>query len=999
MENKDLKNGLYIPSIEACWLYKENVEKGNYEVKDEYLKKMLKGKIDWSYELAMNTELVNNIEIKEIDGKLYTLDIINVKYKNKYKNKKENISLTGKQLRHWSYIGIPIITKFENKLKKKIEVDKDKLKVLIKNKELYKVNIKFNGKFILNWKRSGGKARGGDNLFMVKNLVDPSLDWARMDLKYKGKVDIAGSRAYESLPLSSIMEELIEINPKNILVIDDYESKFPWVMSKTWLEKGKLETKTMEIEESNSIWDGEGLLSKKIFDKYEFLKGKGVALLRNRLTKCAGFNCDIEKFYKDYCTKNNLDYETFEVEDIAGNKIKVKNIELITTPSSLKIKKNNKQVLEEYKDENGNNPYKTNDPIKDKNAWLNFFRDNADSLFGVAKVDKPSHLEDGKYQRTSYQMINTIPFTKDEIHELLRDEIKYINRLKSDLNFFMQEINNPIEDNTNSDSIDEDNRIVRYGNSLDVTRAIVELVKKNCDFQNTQVFKDYRRNFIKSYVDTIREGKVKIEGDYCVACGNPIEMLYATVGEFKGVSLTLVNNELYCARFGNENIDIIGFRNPHINVGNVGIQVNKYNEDLEKYMKCTNNIVFLNSIDYPILSTYQGEDFDIDSNLLTSNPIIVEACKRIDKNKISIPVNRIKNTGSNNAIMNGFNMANIDHTISQNYIGKVINLSQEVNSIMNHLINTDSKKVEYVNELYDRSSKCSSISQCEIDKAKKQFEELNVFKEIVAMNNDLELIDDKEVRELRDEIQELKLELKLNKDDEFTKKLIKCKKDELKQYDSRRLKPYFFKFVGDNEAKKSRRKVKKAYMRKLMKDDGINIDKATKEQLKAYKEMTDTWYDKQFRYMETPMDWLEIELNSIKNKTKSPTVHMIDLVKKSKHKANEELVKEVKSIIVAVDKTVTAYRSDTELEYKDRNDRIKAAKEETVTKIKEFKIKKADISKLLIVCLNSYKKNGRLNNKTGIESIALEILFMTFGSRLFDMFIEKGGDSQEKKVV
>lgn len=1038
---EDLKEGLYIPSIEACWLYKENKEKGNYEVKEEFLKKLLKGKLDWCYELAIS-DLAEDIEIKKMDnGNLYTLDIINVKYKNKYKGKDGDLS--GEKLRNWSYIERTI------SIDKNILTETRKIKSLRKNRDYrYSTSLNFNNNEIVNWKRSGGKARVGQDLFIKKDICKKALDWSRMDLQYKGKIDIASIRAYESLPLSSIMEELIEINPKNILVVDDFESVFPWQMSETWLKGKKLETETREVMESNSIWDGEGLLSKKIFDKSEWLKEHGVALLRNRFLKCAGFNSDLELFYRSYCKRKGLDYETYEIKDIFDNPIKVKDIELITTPSSIKINKSNKQCME-WEDAKGNKPY---EKYGDK-AWLYYWKDKADNKFGIAKVDKPSHLENGRYQRTSYQMINTIPFKRDKIKQLVKPEIEYINRLKNDLEFFLAEVNSPIEDNY-LNPIEEENEELEVDKSIDVNSAFVELVKRNKDFQHTQVFKDYRRNFINSYINILRKGKAKIKGDYCIACGNALELLYSTVGEFNGDSLSLKDNELYCNRF-EDGDEVVGFRNPHTNTGCVGVQVNKKNDEIETYFKCTNNIVFINSINYPILSTYSGMDFDIDSVLLTKESIILEACKRIKKETTTdefitpISVNRIKNTGTNSAVMNGANMANIDHIISQNYIGSVVNLSQQINSLMNHLIYNKSDDNEYINDLYNRSSKLTSISNVEIDKAKKQFEDLNVPKELAQMKEDLKMVDDYDVRRLRKSIKRLQGEIKeynslikirkyavkrliktcdrdvlkcVNKLNhkiflmsdriDFVKMCIKLKKNELKKYDSRKLKPRFFKYVGDNESKKARNKVNKNYKRKLyketiekyVKEKGITtqeIDKNDKELIKLLKDMDKKykeWKERIYVEMDTPMDWLEKEIDSVNNKKKVGTIQVIQLVKKSKHSANEETVKIIVGLINSLDKTINSYKMNEELSYKDKNKNINYVKEETIDTLKKTKVTKADMSKILQECLNKIKKNNKVKKKSGIESLTLEILFNTYGRKLLDMFI-KGGDSQEKNMA
>jgi hypothetical protein len=1016
----NLKEGIYIPSIEACWLYKFNDEVGNYKVDEEYLDKLLNGKLDYSFELVENAMLIDNIEIEEWNGKLYTLDIVNVKYKNKYKNivnGKVAEEKGSKSLRNWTY------TK----------------------------GFMFEGKLMTNWKRSGGKARVGQNLFIIDKIKDNCLDWARMGLKFTGKVDIASIRAYESLPLSSIIGT-IEINPKNILILDDYESVFDWTMSKTWLENGELYTETVPTKEKNSIWDGEGLLStNRIFDNNEIIKDKGVCLLRNRYMKCAAFSCDIEQYYKDYCEANGFNYDTYEVEDMYGNSIKVKDILLITTPSAIKINKFNKQVLEKE------------DYLQyGESAWLHYWKTNCSSTFGICKIEKPSHYcekdKDGNIitykNRLSYQMLNSIPYEPIEIKQLVAKEIKYIERLKTDLEFFLQEVKQEqdleIEDNIEED---DDDTVVEKGTNIDVAGAFVKLVKKNPQFQNTQVFKDYRRNFINAHIKELRQGKIKLDGaDYCVACGNPIEMLKATVGEFDGTSV-LKNNELYCSRF-NDGEDVIGFRNPSINVGNVGIQVNRYVEDIEKYMNCTPNIVFLNSIDYPILSTYQGEDFDIDSNLLISEPITVKACRRIDKNITPIPVNAIANTGSNNAELIGENMANIDHVIAQNYIGSVINLSQEINSYMNHLTYNNLAQVKEFDKLYNMSSRLSSISCCEIDKAKKQFEELNVPSELDIVKKEFKKVDHEKIALIDNDIKKLKIELskkqfevkehRKNERKPILRQIKEIKKqledhnneelltkitdleadikninlarqsevDEIKnkitekyieqqRYDSRRIKPYFFKFIGDNEAKKQRkatfkkhrREIDQPIIKKYCEDNGIELknlnlkDKELQKLLKVNDTIQKEWEEKNYdKNIDTPMNWLQLELDKIKDSKKIGTVQVIQLVKKNKNKAMEETVDNIVNSIKKLDVDIKAYKLNEDLSAKDKLSKIRSVKATAVKDILKMKLTKADLYWILRKSLNSVKNNGKIDKKSGVESITLEVLFKAFGTGLLNMF-------------
>ena len=93
LTTEQLREGIYIPSIDACWLYKDNIETkdGNYEFKKEFKNKLLTGKLDFSFELVKNEVLMQNIEVEKWERNnktfYYTLDIVNVKFDRIYKCK------------------------------------------------------------------------------------------------------------------------------------------------------------------------------------------------------------------------------------------------------------------------------------------------------------------------------------------------------------------------------------------------------------------------------------------------------------------------------------------------------------------------------------------------------------------------------------------------------------------------------------------------------------------------------------------------------------------------------------------------------------------------------------------------------------------------------------------------------------------------------------------------------------------------------------------------
>ena len=52
------------------------------------------------------------------------------------------------------------------------------------------------------------------------------------------------------------------------------------------------------------------------------------------------------------------------------------------------------------------------------------------SIWGVVKTDHESKL--GNYQQLSYQMVNTLPCSKDDVKAIAQDSIDYVELIKSD---------------------------------------------------------------------------------------------------------------------------------------------------------------------------------------------------------------------------------------------------------------------------------------------------------------------------------------------------------------------------------------------------------------------------------------------------------------------------------------------------------------------------------------------------------------------------------------
>ena len=183
----------------------------------------------------------------------------------------------------------------------------------------------------------------------------------------------------------------------------------------------------------------------------------------------------------------------------------------------------------------------------------------------------------------------------------------------------------------------------------------------------------------------------------------------------------LIGKQVYCSRYEN-GTKLAGFRNPHITMGNVLVVENVYKEEFNTYFNLTKNIVISNAYDNDIMDRLQGQDYDSDTLLLCSEPILVKAAEACQNDNFRVPINGIK-TKNKERKYTIEDEVDIDHKIAQNKIGEVVNLSQVLNSYYWHYdnMNDDGKYDGLLKELYTQISILSSFSQIEIDRAKKDY--------------------------------------------------------------------------------------------------------------------------------------------------------------------------------------------------------------------------------------------------------------------------------------
>lgn len=424
---------------------------------------------------------------------------------------------------------------------------------------LYQDGFICDGRRYVRYKRSSGSARVGKCLFIDEALYADmhTYDLCGLEIHDGDQVDLAGLEAYIALTASSIIGT-IEIQPENILVIDDYESTFQDDVVATGSdEAGRIVTEYTAHDVTNSIWDGQSLIQTDLLGPYSQY---GFVLLRNRFFKSACFNCDIQRFFADHGITS--------VEQVHGmtRATRLSDIKLITTPSSIKYLK-----------------------FGSFNAWL----DHIEPTFGVVKHEKPTHFFDGRMVQTHYQLINTLQLSQAEVDELLEPSLDYLRKLKTDPAVLRMHIGWSAEDEPD-------------GPLLSKNKIVYKLMGINERYTKTQEYFDFRSELMQSYVKDLRKGKILVEGNYSVLCGNPIEMLLSAIGEFDGQSLFGVGNVM-STRFP-YNTTLLGSRSPHITIANVWLPQNIYSADISIYMVTTPEILYINSIGENVLQRLSGCD-------------------------------------------------------------------------------------------------------------------------------------------------------------------------------------------------------------------------------------------------------------------------------------------------------------------------------------------------------------------------------------------------------
>ena len=633
-------------------------------------------------------------------------------------------------------------------------------------KIIYKYGFWINGRHYVDYQRSGAKSRIGNDLFIIEDYLDHMKKWMDLGLDFNipkdntepgakveyEKVDLVAVRSYQSLASSSIIGT-IDIDPESVLLVDDVVGCYTMdcnVIRNQYYEDEQGKTKRMlGVERENytkftDCTDGESLVDESIFDENTYwhrtkdgaeeksYSGKGFLLLRNRYFKSAGFNTRLQAFFQSDVAKKYLtertDPETGEIyyttKDRFGDEYDTRKIKVVTTKNSVKIFK------EPFKSAiiRGQLGY-TKEQMKEMSnkecehlIWT-WYKGAINSTFGICKYEKVSKFNDGEWQQSAYQINNSLNFSKEDIANICSPMFNEMHLLKNHVAFMKEHLHNS---RTYRDAM------------------MSELLEINSDIAKTNLYDDYLKTQLQSIRNKLYKGKALIENsDYAVLFGNPYEFLLQAVGgletkEVVGadgkknkVAVSITDNEehdkarqfeVYCKKFADKK-ELYCFRNPHIMEANSAYLINQWHDEYQ-WFNFTENIIAVSFTGYGAFlgETLQGADVDSDSVLVGDNPIILRKVKQAkqDPEKL-VAINDIEQEPVNR-LYTEESLAEVDAKLSNDFIGRIVNLAQVIQSCYWHIYNSGTEEQKkLLPQIYEDISILSVLSGVAIDSAKRRY--------------------------------------------------------------------------------------------------------------------------------------------------------------------------------------------------------------------------------------------------------------------------------------
>lgn len=241
--------------------------------------------------------------------------------------------------------------------------------------------------------------------------------------------------------------------------------------------------------------------------------------------------------------------------------------------------------------------------------------------FNIAAVsDNPADLKRRKKAKLSYQHLQTLNLSKEEIKQLATPTIDLIEKLHSDVEAFLKY--------RRIDGCDESGR---RASGWARVPPYYKALYYNHDLCNDSFIRARYREDLKSIVNDARIGKLLVQGNYQMLAPDLFGLAQIAFGlEVTGL---LEANEIYSQYWlqaGKDKLDLL--RNPHIGNEHNLVIVSNTTEMEEWYQYQTASIV--TGTRDTIALRCNSADFDGDTVLTTSNPVLIRAVERYPSNTI-----------------------------------------------------------------------------------------------------------------------------------------------------------------------------------------------------------------------------------------------------------------------------------------------------------------------------------------------------------------------------
>lgn len=886
-------------------------------------------------------------------------------------------------------------------------IDSSKLRKLI-----YKNGFWMNGRHYVDYQRSGAKSRIGNDLFIMEEYCEHMTDWMNLgldfnipkeyktkkpdpsDIKYE-KVDLVSVRSYQSLASSSIIGT-VNIDPESILLVDDVEGTYTMecnvVRSKPYVNEDGKSSKHLEACKENytqytDCFDGQSLVDESVFNENIFYhrnkngvtkesyKKKGFLLLRNRYFKSAGFNTKIQEFFQSDEARKYLKKSTdkdgniyYMAQDRFGDKFDTRDIKIITTKNSVKIFKEpfKSAIIRGQLGYSKKTMMNLSSKECDHLIWK-WYKKAVSPVFGICKYEKESKFNGGDYQQMAYQIDNSLNFSYGDMQKMCSPMLHHMTLLKNHPAFMREYLHS-----TKS-----------YREAM-----MSELLAVNNDISYTKMYDDFLKTQLQSIRKKLYQGKALIENaDYAIMVGNPYEMLLLAAGGLKTKSAadasgkkhliaeSIMNNdghdsnrqfEVYCKKFG-DGKELYGFRNPHICEANAAYLINTWHDEY-KWFNFTENIIAVSFTGYgaflsPVLN---GADTDSDSILVGDNKLIlskvIQAKKDSDK---LIPINEIEQEPVNR-LLTEESLAEIDSKLSNDYIGRIVNLAQVIQSCYWHIYNsgTDTQKKQ-LRTIYDDLCILEVLSNVAIDNAKRRYavsikKELNRIQHRAYLTQTGAVIEGTAIAEtVKVPKPSISQAAKLRLEDYEEKLADRDLSEEQKEELETKIDRIVYKSMYIVKKPVFMSKLKSRSKQRINRE-AEGIEQTEQEQ---YKENDRIRQDNSYIHFDTPMDFMHDIISKFRvtsaDKAKGrKTVDIIDVLKplEKGQKAQKYVIDSIVKWTLEFMKQEQAARMNAKSK-EDADSRLNVISDNAVNKFKKYKVTESEIITLIKKCYDDHIKS------------------------------------------